>query len=158
MGSISTETMIAVGSICFSEFIFTAILLGIILASQLAASKAKNWLSTTGTILMSTLEARRGSKGHYVNYPVVVYHYRVGGASYESRKVSPGMEWGGTGAGKVVERYPTGSQVTVYYNPENPTEALLERKAPSAMIWLWIVLVVVNVFLCGMGVLFYFTL
>lgn len=158
MGSISTEALIAVGSICFSEFIISAILLGIILSSQIAASKAKNWQSTTGTILMSMLEARRGNKGHYVNYPVVVYHYRVGGASYESRKVSPGMEWGGTGAGKVVERYPTGSQVTVYYNPENPAEALLERKAPSAMIWLWVVLVIVNVFLCGMSAMFYFTL
>lgn len=158
MGSISTEALIAVGSICFSEVTISAILLGIILASSLAASKAKNWQSTTGTIIMSMLEARRGSKGHYVNYPVVVYNYRVGGASYESRKVSPGMEWGGTGAGKVVERYPTGSQVTVYYNPENPAEALLERKAPSAMIWLWVVLVIVNVFLCGMSAVFYFTL
>lgn len=155
---INTETLIVVGSICFSQFVISAILLGIIVASQIGARKAASWPSTIGTVVMSDLEARHGSKGHYVNYPVVVYQYRVGGASYESRKVSPGMEWGGTGAGKVVERYPAGSQVTVYYNPDNPAEALLERKSPSIMIWLWITLVITNLFFCGMGAVFYFTL
>lgn len=107
---------------------------------------------------MSTLEARRSSKGHFVNYPVVMYQYRVNGTDYQSRKISPGMEWGGSGAPAVVARYPTGSQVSVYYNPDNPTEALLERKAPSVMIWLWITLVIVNIFLCGMAALLGFTI
>lgn len=93
METISTETWIAVGSICFSQFVISAILLGIILMSQLSAAKAKDWSSTTGTILMSMLEARRGSKGHMVNYPVVLYQYRVGGADYQSRKISPA--WNG---------------------------------------------------------------
>lgn len=158
MPSISTETWIAVGSICFSEFVISAILVGIILASQLSAAKAKDWASTTGTVLLSTVQARRGSKGHYANYPVVVYQYRVGGMSYEGRKITPGLEWGGTGAEKVAARYPTGSQVTVYYNPANPAEALLDRKPPSAMIWLWVTLVLVNIFLCGLGALLAFTL
>ena len=158
MESISTETWIAVGSICFSQFIITAILLGVIFASRAGAAKAKDWQPVPGTVLMSTLEARRGSRGHYVNYPVVHYQYRVGGTTYQNRKISPGMEWGGSGAGKVVARYPTGSQVTVYYNPENPAEALLERNVPSVMIWLWITLIIVNVFLCGMSAVFYFTL
>lgn len=158
METISTETWIAVGSICFSQFVISAILLGIILMSQLSAAKAKDWSSTTGTILMSMLEARRGSKGHMVNYPVVLYQYRVGGTDYQSRKISPGMEWGGSGAPAVVERYPTGSSVTVYYNPQNPAEALLERKAPSAMIWLWVTLILINLFLCGMAALLAFTL
>ncbi|KAA0252619.1 MAG: DUF3592 domain-containing protein [Chloroflexi bacterium] len=157
MDTLSTEAWIAVGSICLSEFVVSAILVGIILSSHLGAARAKDWASTTGTVLMSTLQARRSSDGHYVNYPVVVYQYRVGGMSYESRKITPGLEWGGTGAGKVVARYPTGSQVTVYYNPANPVEALLERKPPSFIIWLWVILALVNIFLCGLGACLAFT-
>lgn len=156
MESISTETWIVIGSICFTQFVISAIMLGIIFAARNAAAKAQNWQPVPGTVILSTLEARRGSKGHYVNYPVVHYRYRVGGMDYQSRKVSPGMEWGGSGAGKVVERYPTGSQVTVYYNPENPAEALLERSVPSVMIWLWVAMILIDVFLCGMSAVFFF--
>lgn len=77
---------------------------------------------------------------------------------YESRKVMPGMEWGGSGASKVVEKYPAGSTVTVYYNPENPAEALLERDVPKYTIWLWVALIISNVFMCGLAVLLFFTL
>jgi hypothetical protein len=55
---------------------------------------------------------------------------------YESRRITPGVEWGGTGAGKVVARYLAGNQVKVFYNEKNPAEAMLETKAPGGMIWL----------------------
>ncbi len=45
----------------------------------------------------------------------------------------PGPDVGGSGAHKVVARYPMGAQVMVYYNPQNPSEALLDavRRALS---------------------------
>lgn len=70
----------------------------------------------------------------------------------------PGPDVGGSGARKVVERYPAGAQVMVYYNPEKPSEALLERGMPGIIKLLWIILIVLDIFLCGLGAVLLFTL
>jgi hypothetical protein len=158
MDSIGMEAWIAVGSICFSEIVISAILLGIIFYARWSASKAKHWATATGTVVLSTLEARRGSKGNTVYYPVVRYHYRVHAMDYENNKIMPGMAWGGSGAPAVVAKYPSGATVTVYYNPENPAESLLERDTPRYTIWLWVALILSNLFMCGMAALLFFTL
>lgn len=64
----------------------------------------------------------------------------------------PGPESGGSWAYKVVERYPVGAQVMVYYDPSNPSDAILERGMPGYIKWLWVALVLTDLFLCGMGV------
>ncbi|MGZ9235050.1 MAG: DUF3592 domain-containing protein, partial [Anaerolineales bacterium] len=59
------------------------------------------------------------------NYPVVQYSYQVGGQPYQSTKLAPGPDVGGTGAGKVVARYPAGAQVMVFYNPLSDSNYLV---------------------------------
>jgi hypothetical protein len=158
MQNISTEALIAIGSICFSEIVISVIFLVIIFSAKRSAAQAQSWATTSGRVILSTLEARRGSKGGTVYYPVVHYQYRVHAMNYESRKIMPGMEWGGSGAPAIIAKYPTGSTVTVYYNPENPAEALLERNAPSYTIWLWAALIISNLFMCGLAALLFFVL
>lgn len=158
MPNISTEALIAVGAICFSEVIFSLVFLAIIFSARQSAAKAQDWAATTGRVTLSTLEARRGSKGSTVYYPVIQYQYRVHAMDYESRKIMPGMEWGGSGAQAIVAKYPADSTVTVYYNPENPAEALLERDVPKYTIWLWVALVLSNIFMCGLAVFLFFVL
>ena len=70
----------------------------------------------------------------------------------------PGPDVGGTGAHKVVQRYPVGAQVMVYYNPEKPSDALLERGMPGYVKWFWVILAILDLFLCGLGVMLWFTL
>jgi hypothetical protein len=70
----------------------------------------------------------------------------------------PGPDVGGSGARKVVERYPAGAQVMVYYSPEKPSEALLERSTPGFIKLFWIILIVLDIFLCGLGAVLFFTL
>ena len=107
------------------------------------------WPSTMGTVNASYLERRHSSSDSgSTNYPVVQYSYRVSGQAYQSTKLAPGPEVGGTGAGKVVDRYPTGAQVMVFYNPQNPSDAVLERKAPAQWI-LWLILIIFDCVLCG---------
>ena len=55
---------------------------------------------------------------------------------------------GGSGARKVVGRYTVGVQVMVFYNLQNPSEAVLERKAPAQWI-MWLLLAVFDCALCG---------
>jgi hypothetical protein len=105
------------------------------------------WPSTMGVVQMSTIEQRSSDDG-YTDYPVVQYSYQVGGQSYQSMKLAPGPEVGGSGARGVVAKYPVGAQVMVFYNPQNPSEAVLERKAP-AMWLMWLLLIVFDCALCG---------
>jgi hypothetical protein len=58
------------------------------------------------------------------------------------------MEVGGTGAGKVIARYPVGAQVMVFYDPQKPSDAVLERKAPAQGL-MWFLLIVFDCALCG---------
>ena len=106
------------------------------------------WPSTMGTVHGSYLERRSSSEGGYTNYPVVQYSYQVSGQAYQGVKLAPGPEVGGTGAGKVVARYPAGAQVMVFYNPQKPSDAVLETKAPAQ--WLmWLLLIIFDIALCG---------
>ena len=78
-------------------------------------------------------------------------------AAHIGGELAPGPEVGGTGARKVVARYPAGAQVMVFYNPQNPSEAVLERKAPAQ--WLmWLLLVVFDCSLCGVVPILWFSM
>lgn len=153
-----STTLIVIGSICFSALLVDGILLGIILVTRRKVAQAGSWLSTMGTVMYSSIEWRRGSKGSSVAYPVVQYTYQVMGQMLQGRKVMPGPESGGSFAHKVVERYPAGAQVMVYYDPNNPSDALLERGMPGYIKWLWVALIITDLFLCGMAVVMAFSL
>jgi hypothetical protein len=143
-----TDLIIAVGSIVFVLFILNAVFLGVIFFMRRNLATVNQWPSTMGTVMASRLEQRHSSDSGWVDYPVIQYSYQVGGQSYQGMKLAPGPEVGGSGAGKVVARYPTGAQVMVFYNPQNPSDAVLERKAPAQ--WLmWLILVIFDCVLCG---------
>ena len=90
----------------------------------------QTWLSTTGTILMSSVQSSHSGNSHST-YPVVVYSYVVNGQSYQSQRIRAGDQFltvrvAGQ-AQATVARYPIGKSVIVYYDPANPTESALER-------------------------------
>lgn len=152
------ETYLVVGIVGCTFLLMNVIFLGIIISTQRKMNAVQSWSTTMGTVTSSYLERRRSSNNSgSTNYPIVHYSYQVGGQSYQNTKIAPGMQVGGTGAGKVVERYPAGAQVMVFYDPQNPSDAVLERKAHAQWI-LWLVLVVMDFMLCGMAVAFAFTL
>ena len=144
-----TDLLITVGAIGFFFLILNVIFLGILFFMRRRMAAVSQWPSTMGTVSASYLERRHSSSDSgSTNYPVVQYSYQVSGQSYQSTKLAPGPEVGGTGAGKVVARYPTGAQVMVFYNPQNPSDAVLETKAPAQWI-LWLILIIFDVVLCG---------
>jgi hypothetical protein len=149
--------IIVVGSICFSTLLVDGILLGIIYAARRGVAKAANWSSTMGTVTFSTVE-RRSSGDGYSYYPVVNYSYQVMGQMLQGNKIVPGLAVGGSGANKVVARYPAGAQVMVYYDPNNPSDAVLERGMPGYIKWLWVTLILTDLFLCGLGAFLAYTL
>ena len=143
----NSELIITIVSITCVLILLNAIFLGIIYFMRRRMAVVSTWPSTMGTVVNSFLEQRSDSEGT-TNYPVVQYSYQVAGQTYQSSKRAPGMEVGGTGAGKVIARYPVGAQVMVFYDPQKPSDAVLERNAPAQ--WLmWLLLGVFDLALCG---------
>jgi hypothetical protein len=146
----NTELLLIVGIIGFVFLILNVIFLGIIFFMRRRMAAVSQWPSTMGAVNASYLERRHSSsESGSTNYPVVQYSYQVGEQAYQGMKIAPGPEVGGTGAGKVVARYPAGAQVMVFYNPQNPSDAVLETKAPAQWI-MWLILVIFDCVLCGM--------
>ena len=91
---------------------------------------AAGWVSTPGTILMTTIQVQRTGNARR-EVPVVMYAYRVGQEAFQGSRIRVGDELGTlTVAGharNVLARYPVGASVPVYYDPTNPTDSALER-------------------------------
>lgn len=153
----NSELLLTVGIIGFVLLILNAVFLGVIFFMRRRMATVSQWPSTMGTVIASYLERRSSSEGGSTNYPVVQYSYQVNGQMFQSAKLAPGPEMGGTGAGKVVARYPAGAQVMVFYDPQKPSEAVLERKAPAQ--WLmWLILVIFDCALCGVLPIIWFSM
>ena len=98
--------------------------------SNTARQAAQSWLSTTGPVLMSSVQSRR-SGNSTSTFPVVVYQYEVNGKTHQSQTIKAGEQFMNVRilgqADATAARYPIGANVTVYYNPANPAESALER-------------------------------
>jgi hypothetical protein len=144
----NAELLLIVGIIAFVLLILNIVFLAIIFFMRRRMATVRQWPSTMGTVNTSYLERRSSSDSGYTNYPVVQYSYQVGGQAYQGMKIAPGPDVGGTGAGKVVARYPAGAQIMVFYNPQKPSDAVLETKAPAQWV-MWLILIVFDIALCG---------
>ena len=79
----------------------------------------------SGTVIASVLEKLPGHRWRY--RAALQYSYRVGGKDYQASRIF----WGGNEGrekhmASVVETYPAGSNVRVFYDPKNPAEAVLD--------------------------------
>ena len=86
---------------------------------QALASPA--WPTVEGTVTNSKVRRRPGKRRLRLRY-----EYDVKDQTYESHKIAfMGRVFSGT-ATERRKRYPSGAKVTVYYNPDDPSVAVLE--------------------------------
>ncbi len=104
-----------------------------------AGNARRTWQSTTGRIIASSVEIRHGTSSEggrtTSHYPVIAYEYQVNGQRIYGQRLAFGGEVGygsRTTAENIVAKYVPGSNVPVYYNPENPNDAVLEMRAGMA--------------------------
>lgn len=92
------------------------------------------WPTVEGQILSSSVKAEAGKKGGKVFSAAVNYAYVVNGRSFTCDRVRFGSINTASAVfpNQVVERYPAGSSVTVYYSSSNPSSAVLEPGFQSA--------------------------
>ena len=90
---------------------------------------ARNWASTTGKVITSRVEVSGGD--HTTVSPHIVFQYSVYGRVYSGSQIKAGdmhmSTYGSRGAYDIVDKYPVGADVTVFYDPNNPQLSALER-------------------------------
>lgn len=103
------------------------------------SSASSGWSSEFGVVIVSEINT---GNSH------VVYSYTVHGVRYESDRrsfFSEGAIEGEDYAEEIVLQYPVGKEVTVYYNPDDPGDAVLEPGSVVPMI----VPLIIGLFVCG---------
>lgn len=89
------------------------------------AYTSTGWPTTNGRITESkvgwTMVGARGTS-RPVAYHHLRYDYEVGGQPYRGTRA---QFFSDSGVDKDVARYPSGSEVTVYYSPDNPSKSVL---------------------------------
>ena len=94
---------------------------------------AQDWPSTGGLVLVSEVRDEGGETGWRAN---VVYRYEVGGRVYQNSRIAVAVEYGVhsfQAQERLAARFPAGSQVTVYYDPQNPADAALVKGDPNSL-------------------------
>jgi len=104
------------------------------------ASAAEEWSSTSGTVIASyvrrTGAGNAGEAGDTTTYsPVVRYEYRVGSDPYAGSRIGFGDFFYNWYSSKSrIDAFPKGSNVTVYFDAQDPSNAVLDRTYPSVAI------------------------
>jgi hypothetical protein len=104
------------------------------IAPALKMLAARSWVPVECTILTSEVGRHSGSKGSTTYSINITYRYEFEGRSWESARYNffTGSSSGYEGKAAVVRQYPPGARATCWVNPQQPSEAVLDR-SPSAL-------------------------
>jgi hypothetical protein len=131
------------GIVAIPLVIVALVFIYLALRASRQAGVSKNWPATTGKIIASGIEPRRsrsGSGSGTSYYPVVQYQYVIDGRTYMGNRITFGNQvgYGWTNmAQKQVDQYPPGANVAVFYDPNDPGMAVLERTGGASTKIYW---------------------
>lgn len=110
------------------------------------SKQSTEWPTVVGIVKISDVEYSRSSDGPGTHHANVQYDFIINGTTYSGDEVAYG-DYGSSNsshARKIVNRYPVGKEVKVYYLPDDPYECVLE---PGTKLQAW--------FLPGFGMIFF---
>ena len=135
-------------------FVVIGLVLLFIYFRNLAQVRAsQNWSTTQGTVIQSWVRRSKStdSDGSTSSsyHPEIHYLYQILGKEYQGNKIAFGPRVGGnrSRAEKMVEKYPTGATVTIYYHPNKPTNAVLERSISKILLVMGIIFALAGFFI-----------
>ena len=103
---------------------------------------SQRWLTTSGTILASAIDFYSNSGGEDVFSAEISYEYAPDQPGYEGQILTASrinfgdISYGDSAVARaIVNRYPVGQTVTVYLNPRNPAEAVLEPGLTGSLVF-----------------------
>lgn len=102
---------------------------------------SRDWPSVSAEVISAEIDtsSRRTSKtSHSTSYtPRIVYRYTVNGQTYTSERAAFAYKNSRSTAQDFVKRFHPGAQVSAFYDPANPSEAVLVREG-SRLLWVFI--------------------
>lgn len=133
--------------------------------------RVRAWRQTSGRIVSAQAVARtvrrerhrtEGSSGHtdFVtdetletrNFAEVTYEFAVAGKTCRGSRIDLGTDSANVEVLKTLKRYPAGAIVTVFYDPCDPTQCILERDDPKNLRAGWLAVAILTALIVG-GVL-----
>jgi hypothetical protein len=113
---------------------------------------SRNYPAATGEVTYSKVTRHRGSKGGITYGVDIRYRYAVDDRSFEGRRFrynassSSDSAW----AAEVVAQHPVGSQTKVFYNPQNPRDAVLSAGMDGSDLMVVLFLMPFNLVMLGL--------
>jgi hypothetical protein len=108
-----------------------------IAAKMLEVRQAAAWSTAVGRVVKSGTGADHhrfaGAATTVKTMPVVEYEFSAGGRTMCGNRISIGEDSGGANTEATLRRYPVGTTVTVFYDPANPKNCVLERGIPAGV-------------------------
>ncbi len=141
----------------FVLFLISAIILVFLVRYVIITARCSNWPVVVGEVVSAEMKARYKKlaqfteDSHVAASPYqaeITYSYDIEGNTFTNNQVRPVGKnvWRGAGiAQRVLNLYPKGSKVYIYYNPANPNKSVLDPwirfsavaiTLPTAMIFL----------------------
>jgi hypothetical protein len=107
------------------------------------AQASSSWLSTEGKIISSRVGSKTNTNyaaGRTINSAAnysadISYEYTVGGMKYSSKRISFG-DYGNSDysrAEEIINRYPEGKKIQVFYKLSDPNNSVLEPGIPLSI-------------------------
>ena len=101
----------------------------------------------SGTDVKREKHAREATTAKTV--AVLEYQYTVEGSPYRGTQIRAGDKFGTVPGPEILDRFPKGAKVPVYYNPAGPAESVLETRLPYSVARAWAF--AAAVFMAGVG-------
>jgi hypothetical protein len=114
----------------------------------------RGWPQTSGTIVTSRNQRQYAGAGREEVLPIIEYEFEYNGKLLKSShwRIGNYSVGNSNSAQAVTSRYPVGTSVTVYVNPDNPTNSVLEHGA-TPLSWIPIGFGIAFIFLSMLALL-----
>lgn len=141
-------------AVYFSVLIFDGAFVAFYYAIITKSRKVENWPSVTGLITTSRHHTGSGMKTRSGVW--IEYSYSVNGQQYKCQEIEPGIDFYFSTT-DLLQRYPLGAEVTVYYDPQTPQDAVLRKKNSNLIVLPLLIVLIAIVGCCGTPVFVYLT-
>jgi hypothetical protein len=127
--SMSPKQRFLFGRIFPLPFLLVGIFIfGLGMRDVMRANDSKSWPTTVATVQKSVVKTDVDEEGGFSYSALVLFDFEVNGFGYSGDQVS----FGDFGSGdserveEIVKRYPEGTEVIVYFHPDDPDLSILE--------------------------------
>jgi hypothetical protein len=121
---------------------------GVAIRNMVKGTATHSWPQSEGRILRAMVLMERDTQGGKGYTPSVEYEYVVNGTTYRGKRLCYGQtgSWGRKQAKRTVARFVGGSPAPVWFNPQNPQDAVLVRGTSwgnlailaAGLVFLWV--------------------